>query len=62
MPTKKIVAKNYKVLNPKAIPAGIPILSWLDFNWYEGDVLECPEGMDVKRVLAQGYVEEVSDG
>ena len=60
MPTKKTV--KYKVLNPKSIPQGIPILSWKDFNWYEGDVFECPQGMKVERILAGGYVMEVKGG
>ena len=63
MPPKKTVqGKTYRVLNPKNIPKGIPILSWREFNWYEGDIFSCPEGMSVERILAQGFVEEVTDG
>lgn len=59
---KKVEAKKYRVLNPKNIPAGIPLLSWRDFNWFEGDTFTCPEGMNIERVLAQGYVQEITGG
>ena len=59
MPKIKEVTKRYRVLNPNGIPQGIPILSWQDFNWFEGDVLEPPPGMNIDRILREGYIEEV---
>ena len=60
MPKTKIV-KRYKVANPNGIPPGVPILSWRESNWYEGDILEPPPGMSIERVLREGYIVEVDD-
>lgn len=60
MPKIKEITKQYRVLNSNGIPQGVPILSWRDFNWFAGDILEPPEGMSIERLLREGYIEEVS--
>lgn len=60
--TVKDAASRYRVMNPNQIPKGVPILSWRESNWYEGDMLDPPPGMSVERILREGYIEEVEDG
>jgi hypothetical protein len=56
----------YRVLNPRGLPAGAWIIRFkskaagVDERWCEGDTLDPPKGMDIKRFLRDGFVEEVT--
>ena len=56
--------KQYRVLNPRAIPAGVPIIGFntagKSFSWNEGELFTPPAGFDADdRLLREGFYEEV---
>ena len=56
-------AKQYKVMNPNLIAERIPLIAWVSpdgkkYDWYEGDTVTIPKGMDPKRLLRDGYIVE----
>lgn len=52
----------YIVRNPRGIPQGRHILRVGDERWYEGDRFDPPAKCDIKRLLRDGFIEEVKDG
>jgi hypothetical protein len=56
------MAKKYRVLNPRNLPAGAWIIRFGSERWYEGDEFTPPKGMGLERFLAQGFLKEVGDG
>ena len=52
----------YRVLNPHGFPAGVPIFTFREVNYLEGQVFASPEGLNPERLLRQGYIVEVADG
>lgn len=56
------MAKKYRVLNPRGLPAGAWIIRFGAERWCEGDDFAPPRGMGLDRFLAQGFLEEVGDG
>ena len=68
-----MAAKEYEVLNPRGIPAGVMILSSPDGtkDWYEGDIFTLPTKApakwpnlldDATEWFESGFLIEVSDG
>ena len=57
--------KQYTIGNPKGILKGVRILEFHGQEWYEGDAFVPPKGMATDAIakrIAQGFIEEVSDG
>lgn len=55
--------KRYRVLNPRNIPDGVPVIGYGQQSWAAGEVFEAPEGFDADgRLLREGYIEEVKRG
>jgi hypothetical protein len=45
------------------LPKGIPIISWQDKEWFEGDEFAVPSGLsNLKFLVAGGYISEVRNG
>lgn len=53
------MAKKYIVRNPNGIPQGVHIISYQGKLWYEGDAFAPPKGLNIERLLRQGFIEEV---
>ena len=54
---------SYVVANPRGLPRGIPIISWQDKEWFEGDEFAVPSGLsNLKFLVAGGYISEVRNG
>ena len=63
---KKAAVRHYRVLNPRGIPAGIPVVSYWaggeQCHLYEGNVADIPENVDSDgRLLRDGFIEEVAE-
>ena len=59
MPKAQAV-KKYTVLNPNNLPPEIHVISWQDYIWYAGNEFIPPPGLNIERLLLQGYIVEVS--
>lgn len=55
--------KQYRVLNPRNIPAGVPVIGYKEHAWEAGEVFEAPPGFDADgRLEREGFVEVVKNG
>jgi hypothetical protein len=48
--------KKYVVGNPRDLPEGVPMISWREYTWYEGDEFQAPDGLKFQRLIDQGYL------
>jgi hypothetical protein len=49
----------YKVVNPRKIPEGIPVVTIHEVDYYEGDIVK---GVDVRDLVARGFLVPLDGG
>jgi len=57
MPRKVNEITKYRVLNPRGIPDKVPILTFKDMKFYEGQTFAPPAGMNVTHLAERGFIE-----
>lgn len=60
MPAKK---QTYIVKNPNGTPSDVRVIAWESpsgkaYEWFEGDSFDAPRGLNIERLLRQGFIVE----